>query len=273
MPDKSHCGSSHFNFGSNVTSLMILTKNFEIHLKQLGFALVVGRTFSLDVSNYGLWLYLGLMTWNGLTIPTLIVVGWEFSPCLGDNWFDIMMQFVSPLLFVRCDLCPSSYLELLRRIVTWASLNSYWLTQHVAKNINYLYIKLEIKFDPKCKCNWYLYNISHVIIWLGRRLKCLQQIYYALPFYSFGCYPFGFWVLELCSYTSAICMLQSYPLWLKEWFGCFFMTSTSVSTIFQPTPTEPIFGRKARQEFAHIWNKSVDNTFGPAIEYLSSRGW
>lgn len=41
----------------------------------------------------------------------------------------------------------------------------------------------------------------------------------------------------------------------------------------QPTPTEPIFGRKARQEFAHIWNKSVDNTFGPAIEYLSSRGW
>ncbi|KAG6432820.1 hypothetical protein SASPL_104407 [Salvia splendens] len=38
-------------------------------------------------------------------------------------------------------------------------------------------------------------------------------------------------------------------------------------------PTEPIFGRKSRQEFAHMWNNSVDSTFGPMIEYLSSRGW
>lgn len=42
-------------------------------------------------------------------------------------------------------------------------------------------------------------------------------------------------------------------------------------TFFQPR--EPIFGRKDRLEFAHIWNKSVDKTFGPLIESLSSRGW
>ncbi|KAL1544140.1 hypothetical protein AAHA92_21032 [Salvia divinorum] len=42
---------------------------------------------------------------------------------------------------------------------------------------------------------------------------------------------------------------------------------------YEPRPTEPIFGRKSRQEFAHMWNKSVDSTFGPMIEYLSSRGW
>ncbi|KAL3629540.1 hypothetical protein CASFOL_026762 [Castilleja foliolosa] len=38
-------------------------------------------------------------------------------------------------------------------------------------------------------------------------------------------------------------------------------------------PSEPIFGRKSRQEFAHMWNKSVDKTFGPLIESLSTRGW
>ncbi|KAL6575829.1 hypothetical protein OROHE_000810 [Orobanche hederae] len=38
-------------------------------------------------------------------------------------------------------------------------------------------------------------------------------------------------------------------------------------------PVEPIFGRKSRQEFAHVWNKSVDKTLGPLIESLSSRGW
>lgn len=76
-------------------------------------------------------------------IHILIVVGWEFFPCLGDNRFDIMMQFVSPLLFARCDLCPSSYLELLRRILAIIFIFagfifnymgiSYWLTKHVAK--------------------------------------------------------------------------------------------------------------------------------------------
>lgn len=214
------------------------------------------------------------MTWNGLTIPTLIVVGWAFFPCLGDNWFDIMMQFVSPLLFARSDLCPSSNLEFLRRILAIIFIFagfiynymdiSYWLTKHVAK-ISTIYIFS----DPKCKCNWYLYNISHVVIWLGRRLNCLQR-YYALTFYSFGyASPLGFGFWNCARIQLSICMLLSYPLWLKEWFDCFFMTST----IFQPTPTEPIFGRKARQEFAYIWNKSVDNTFGPAIEYLSSRGW
>ncbi|KAG6417631.1 hypothetical protein SASPL_119815 [Salvia splendens] len=58
--------------------------------------------------------------------------------------------------------------------------------------------------------------------------------------------------------------------WLLEWFYRF-VTLTCVSSEFQPT--EPIFGQKSRQEFAHMWNKSVDNTFGPMIEYLSSRGW
>ncbi|KAL1558137.1 hypothetical protein AAHA92_08636 [Salvia divinorum] len=42
---------------------------------------------------------------------------------------------------------------------------------------------------------------------------------------------------------------------------------------YEPQPTEPIFGRKSRQEFTHVWNKSVDTTFGAMIEYLSSRGW
>ncbi|KAL3849439.1 hypothetical protein ACJIZ3_011321 [Penstemon smallii] len=41
----------------------------------------------------------------------------------------------------------------------------------------------------------------------------------------------------------------------------------------KPQAREPIFGRKSRQEFAHIWNKSVDKTLGPIIQSLSSRGW
>ncbi|KAK7404727.1 hypothetical protein VNO78_05683 [Psophocarpus tetragonolobus] len=36
---------------------------------------------------------------------------------------------------------------------------------------------------------------------------------------------------------------------------------------------EPIFGKKSRSEFAHAWNKTVDQTFGPLIKSLSSRGW
>jgi len=36
---------------------------------------------------------------------------------------------------------------------------------------------------------------------------------------------------------------------------------------------EPIFGKKTRSEFAHTWNKTVDQTFGPLIKFLSSRGW
>ncbi|KAL6563626.1 hypothetical protein OROGR_002585 [Orobanche gracilis] len=42
---------------------------------------------------------------------------------------------------------------------------------------------------------------------------------------------------------------------------------------FGDLPVEPIFGRKSRQEFAHVWNKSVDKILGPLIESLSSRGW
>ncbi|KAL1817110.1 hypothetical protein DCAR_0521525 [Daucus carota subsp. sativus] len=35
---------------------------------------------------------------------------------------------------------------------------------------------------------------------------------------------------------------------------------------------EPIFEKRSRLEFAHLWNKAVDHTFGPVIESLSSRG-
>ncbi|PIA43585.1 hypothetical protein AQUCO_01900171v1 [Aquilegia coerulea] len=36
---------------------------------------------------------------------------------------------------------------------------------------------------------------------------------------------------------------------------------------------EPIFGKKTRSEFSHLWNKAVDQTLGPVIAALSSRGW
>ncbi|KAF5202681.1 zinc finger, C3HC4 type family protein [Thalictrum thalictroides] len=36
---------------------------------------------------------------------------------------------------------------------------------------------------------------------------------------------------------------------------------------------EPIFGKKSRSEFSHLWNKAVDQTLGPVIAALSSRGW
>ncbi|XP_073287768.1 uncharacterized protein [Primulina huaijiensis] len=41
----------------------------------------------------------------------------------------------------------------------------------------------------------------------------------------------------------------------------------------QPQPRQPIFGRKSRLEFAHMWNKSVDKTLGAIIESLSTQGW
>ncbi|KAJ4977585.1 hypothetical protein NE237_008365 [Protea cynaroides] len=40
-----------------------------------------------------------------------------------------------------------------------------------------------------------------------------------------------------------------------------------------PQMQEPIFGKKTRMELAHLWNKTVDQTLGPVITYLSSRGW
>ncbi|GAV66399.1 hypothetical protein CFOL_v3_09909, partial [Cephalotus follicularis] len=36
---------------------------------------------------------------------------------------------------------------------------------------------------------------------------------------------------------------------------------------------EPIFGTKSRPEFAVLWNKAVDQTFGPIITVLGSRRW
>lgn len=110
------CGASHFNFRSNVTSL-ILMKNFETHLKELGFALVVGRTFSLDALSSGLQLHLGLMTWNGLMIHILIVVGWEF--------FHVWVTIDSTLW---CNLCLLSYLQgvICAPLHIWNCYEEYW---------------------------------------------------------------------------------------------------------------------------------------------------
>ncbi|CAN6842193.1 unnamed protein product, partial [Brassica oleracea] len=36
---------------------------------------------------------------------------------------------------------------------------------------------------------------------------------------------------------------------------------------------DAMFGKQYRMEFASLWNKAVDQTFEPAIEYLSSRKW
>ncbi|KAJ4726031.1 Zinc finger, C3HC4 type family protein [Melia azedarach] len=36
---------------------------------------------------------------------------------------------------------------------------------------------------------------------------------------------------------------------------------------------EPIFAKETRSDFAHLWNKAVDQTFGPLIESIGSRRW
>ncbi|XP_031099405.1 uncharacterized protein LOC116003645 [Ipomoea triloba] len=36
---------------------------------------------------------------------------------------------------------------------------------------------------------------------------------------------------------------------------------------------EPIFEKERRFEFAHLWNKTVDQIMGPVIKSVSSRGW
>ncbi|CAN7128146.1 unnamed protein product [Brassica rapa subsp. narinosa] len=44
-------------------------------------------------------------------------------------------------------------------------------------------------------------------------------------------------------------------------------------SVDQSQVREGIFGKKYRMEFASVWNKAVDQTFEPAIQYLSSRKW
>ncbi|KAL8146296.1 uncharacterized protein LOC141707362 [Apium graveolens] len=39
-----------------------------------------------------------------------------------------------------------------------------------------------------------------------------------------------------------------------------------------PQIKEPVFEKKSRLEFGHLWNRAVDLTFGTLIESLSSRG-
>ncbi|KAK9940140.1 hypothetical protein M0R45_016814 [Rubus argutus] len=50
-------------------------------------------------------------------------------------------------------------------------------------------------------------------------------------------------------------------------------SGTKRESVAQSQMREPIFGRKSRSEFAHLWNKAVDQTFRPVIESLSSSGW
>ncbi|GMG98795.1 hypothetical protein Nepgr_000635 [Nepenthes gracilis] len=40
-----------------------------------------------------------------------------------------------------------------------------------------------------------------------------------------------------------------------------------------PQMKRPIGKKKPHLEFAHLWNKAVDMTFGPVIASLSTRGW
>ncbi|XP_052184662.1 uncharacterized protein LOC127796528 isoform X2 [Diospyros lotus] len=43
---------------------------------------------------------------------------------------------------------------------------------------------------------------------------------------------------------------------------------------FSPQPQiGPIIEKRSHLDFAHLWNKAVDQTLGPIIESLSSRGW
>ncbi|KAL6979326.1 hypothetical protein U1Q18_020990 [Sarracenia purpurea var. burkii] len=41
----------------------------------------------------------------------------------------------------------------------------------------------------------------------------------------------------------------------------------------QSQMTEPVFEKSSHTDFGHLWNKAVDQTLGPIIESLSSRGW
>ncbi|KAI5322305.1 hypothetical protein PRUPE_6G101400 [Prunus persica] len=49
--------------------------------------------------------------------------------------------------------------------------------------------------------------------------------------------------------------------------------NNQIMRIWEDQIREPIFGSKSRAEFAHLWNKAVDQTFRPVIESLSSSGW
>ncbi|BFG34416.1 hypothetical protein CerSpe_206890 [Prunus speciosa] len=51
------------------------------------------------------------------------------------------------------------------------------------------------------------------------------------------------------------------------------ISGTKSQSVTQSQIREPIFGSKSRAEFAHLWNKAVDQTFRPVIESLSSSGW
>eukprot|EP00250_Pteridium_aquilinum_P034432 c7569_g1_i1 orf=140-418(+) len=43
-----------------------------------------------------------------------------------------------------------------------------------------------------------------------------------------------------------------------------------------PTPVpvpETLFSQATREELAHMWNRSIDNTLGAFVAALSSKGW
>ncbi|KAG7019216.1 hypothetical protein SDJN02_18174, partial [Cucurbita argyrosperma subsp. argyrosperma] len=51
----------------------------------------------------------------------------------------------------------------------------------------------------------------------------------------------------------------------------------SISKNYPPTTQspmrKPVLAKKYGPEFSHLWNSAVDQTFGPVIQALSSRGW
>ncbi|KAK6926794.1 hypothetical protein RJ641_008513 [Dillenia turbinata] len=52
------------------------------------------------------------------------------------------------------------------------------------------------------------------------------------------------------------------------------LSTTASATYFCALDvSEPLFGKKSRQQLAHYWTKAVDQTLGPVIAFLSSRGW
>ncbi|XP_038876403.1 uncharacterized protein LOC120068841 [Benincasa hispida] len=51
----------------------------------------------------------------------------------------------------------------------------------------------------------------------------------------------------------------------------------SISENYPPTTQspvrKPVLAKKSGPEFSHLWNRAIDQTFGPVIQAFSSRGW
>ncbi|CAI9105093.1 OLC1v1003944C1 [Oldenlandia corymbosa var. corymbosa] len=64
-----------------------------------------------------------------------------------------------------------------------------------------------------------------------------------------------------------------YPQYRASTFSSFVSTHSKNfhSNLFQLKV--PIAEKEPGPDFGHMWNKAVDQTFGPVIQSLSSRGW